>query len=98
MVNGSRTRRFDGSGWSVRRLSTTELAQWAVQFLLRRGEAPSAVQGLGAHSFKATLLSWCAKAGVSPSSRRMLGNHVKPKDRMVVTYSREQLAGPLADL
>ena len=28
----------------------------------------------------------------------MFGNHIKPKDKMVVTYSREQLSAPLADL
>ena len=83
----------DGAGWTKRRMSTSELAEWTVQFLLSRGEQPESVKNLGAHSFKATLLSWCAKAGVSTGSRRMLGNHTKPKDKMVVTYSREQLFG-----
>ena len=68
--------RVDGAGWTKRRMSTSELAEWIVQFLLSRGEQPEFVNNLGAHSFKATMLSWCAKAGVSTGARRMLGNHI----------------------
>ena len=88
----------DGSGWSTRRLSTSELTLWAAKFLISRGGPPEAVARLGAHTFKATMLSWCAKAGVAPKARWILGYHVKPKDRMMVTYSRDQMAGPLLDL
>ena len=49
----------------------------------------------GTHSCKATLLSWAAKAGVKGESRRILGGHARPKDQMVLEYSRDSLAEPL---
>ena len=42
---------------------------------------------------KATALSWMAKAGLSEKARRMLGYHVKPKDKSLIIYSRDALAG-----
>ena len=56
------------------------------------------LENKGTHSCKATLLSWCAKAGVNHTSRRLLGGHAKPKDTSVLEYSRDALAGPLRDL
>ena len=50
------------------------------------------------HSGKATVLSWCAKAGMTKSTRRLLGGHVDHADRGVVTYSRDALAGPMRQL
>lgn len=47
---------------------------------------------MGAHSLKATALSWLAKAMAPEKVRRLLGYHVKPKDRSVVIYSRDALA------
>eukprot|EP00971_Amphidinium_carterae_P315511 6271280-Amphidinium_carterae.1 len=38
----------------------------------------------GTHSMKNTLLSWCAKAGIAEGCHRLLGRHVKPKDRSVL--------------
>ena len=53
---------------------------------------------IGSHPLKATFLSWAAKFGIAPASRRKLGGHVKPKDVTLTTYSRDELAGPLRDL
>lgn len=47
------------------------------------------------HSCKATVLSWMAKAGVDIASRRLLGGHTKPGDRMPLEYSRDAMAAPL---
>ena len=41
---------------------------------------------------KATALSWLAKAMATEKVRRLLGCHVKPKDKSVVIYSRDALA------
>ena len=50
--------------------------------LLKSGGCPDElVLRLSAHSTKATLLSWAAKAGLSNDTRRALGGHAKPKDR-----------------
>ena len=50
------------------------------------------------HSCKATLLSWAAKAGMSRSTRRLLGAHADTRDRSMLEYSRDALAGPLKEL
>lgn len=54
--------------------------------------------GKTSHSLRATLLSWCAKAGLPMATRRVLGGHAKPGDWSVCEYSRDALAGPLAEL
>jgi hypothetical protein len=53
---------------------------------------------VGTHSLKACLLSWAAKAGLSPSDRKLLGNHISKADTSMVSYSRDALAGPLRAL
>ena len=53
------------------------------------------MSNVGAHSMKATALSWMAKAMVSEKLRRLMGYHVKPKDTSLVIYSRDALAGGL---
>ena len=52
----------------------------------------------GTHSCKATLLSWSAKSGMKGELRRILCGHAKPKEQMVLEYSRDSLAAPLAAL
>ena len=56
------------------------------------------IEDFGTHSCKATLLSWLAKAGVSKGTRRMLGGHADIRDRSMLEYSRDALAGPLEEL
>ncbi|CAE7256122.1 unnamed protein product [Symbiodinium sp. CCMP2592] len=81
-------------GWLESSCSTTEARAWLVQILQNAGhaEAPS----LGAHSCKATCLSWAAKYGISKDTRTRLGNH---NDRgSAECYGRDTLAAPLRDL
>ena len=52
----------------------------------------------GAHSLKPTLLSWCAKFGLSLAVRRKLGGHAKARDKAVLAYSRDELAEPIREL
>ena len=47
---------------------------------------------------KATALSWAAKAGLPPGTRRPLGGHVKPGERVPQAYSRDELSAPLRAL
>ncbi|CAK0898636.1 unnamed protein product [Prorocentrum cordatum] len=74
-----------------------------VSAMLRRLLSQAGVPGeeLGdysSHSCKATVLSWLAKAGYSMKSRRLLGGHIKPGERVPIEYSRDALAGPLREV
>ena len=71
---------------------------WLCEMLNRYGVAKEKLTNTGAHSLKATALSWLAKAGVEERIRRVLGYHVKPKDSSVALYSRHALAGSLERL
>ena len=87
-----------GAGWSAGKLQTTEAAMWLCELLHRHGVPKEQLTNVGAHSLKATALSWLSKAGVGEKARRLLGYHVKPKDSSVVLYSRDALAGGLSEL
>ena len=52
----------------------------------------------GAHSLKPTLLSWCAKFGLTLALRRKLGGHAKARDKAVLAYSRDELSEPMREL
>ena len=82
-----------GGGWSMGKLSTTEASMWLCELLHKYGVAKEKLTNVGAHSMKATALSWMAKAGMEPKLRRLMGYHIKPKDTSVVLYSRDAL-GP----
>ena len=46
----------------------------------------------GTHSLKSTLLTYigrCSLVQFSPAERRLMGHHVKPKDKSMLTYSHE---------
>ena len=82
-----------------RRLETSECTIWLREILIRiSGLTSERAGGVGSHSLKATLLSWSAKFGLSAATRRRLGGHVKPKDRSLKEYSRDELAGPMLEL
>jgi hypothetical protein len=84
--------------WTQRPMTTSEGALWMREILVDYGVAADDLKSIGAHSLKATLLSWAAKAGLSMSDRRLLGYHVAPRDRSVVEYSRDEMAAPLRSL
>jgi hypothetical protein len=56
------------------------------------------IKEVGTHSLKATTLSWCAKRGVSPSHRKILGYHLDKEEVSMATYSRDVVAAPLREL
>ena len=84
-----------GGGWSPGKLRTSEASVWLCEILQRYSLGPQNVSNIGAHSLKATALSWMAKAGLPEKTRRFLGYHVKPKDKSLIIYSRDSMAGPL---
>ena len=78
--------------------STSEFARAFRSVLLRNGHSIDELDGIGAHSLKTTLLSWCAKYGVPRETRRILGYHALPGDRSMDAYARAPMAGPLREL
>ena len=75
-----------------------------VSALLRRFiGAPDPIVGQAAevvssHSLKSTALSWCARYGLSPSSRSLLGRHVSSLTETYAIYSRDLACAPVAEL
>ena len=84
--------------WSEVKMSSSEATVTLRQTLLHLGFAKELVDKQASHSLKATLLSWCAKAGVGMDDRRLLGNHIARKDVSVLCYSRDTLSAPLRRL
>ena len=87
-----------GGGWSSAKLSTSEASVWLCEVLKKYSLAPGQLSNVGAHSLKATTLSWMAKYMVPEKVRRLMGYHVKPKDKSVLVYSRDALATGLEAL
>ena len=85
-----------GGGWSQAALGVTPAGEW-LRNLLRHTETVGDIR-LATHSCKATLLSWCSKAGVDHDSRRLLGYHTASSDKSLLVYSRDAMAQPLRAL
>ena len=79
----------DGSA-TVRSLDTDEAGRW-LRTLLFGSPALLGERRVSSHSFKATMLSYAAKRGVSVDVRLMLGYHSTPH-RMALVYARDPAA------
>lgn len=53
---------------------------------------------ISSHSLKATCLSWCAKFGLTPSTRSMLGRHASCINDTFAIYSRDLMVAPAVEL
>ena len=53
---------------------------------------------VSSHSLKATCLSWCAKYGLSPNTRSMLGRHATILGETFAIYSRDLMVAPAVEL
>lgn len=75
-----------------------------VSCMLRRFVgAPEPVPGcqdpvVTSHSLKATTLSWCARYGISPASRSLLGRHTSCLNETFAIYSRDLVCAPVVEL
>ena len=87
-----------GVSFGDRGMSNEEMTMLLRELLVQAGFSPSSVWNIGMHSPKATLLSWCAKYGLSKEVRKDLGGHVPSEDVTVAAYSRDLLAAPLREL
>ena len=87
--------------WATTPMSSTEacgyLQDMVSECLLTMDPAPKVeLKNLGTHSLKTGLLTMAARATLvkfSMAERRILGHHIKPGDRSVLTYSRESYTG-----
>ena len=77
-------------GWETRRTSVAEVTAWIKAFFQN--------EAFTSRSLKPTVLGWAARHGMTRADRRTLGYHVKPKDRQVSIYSRDELSIPLRAL
>ena len=84
----------------LQRGMTSQESSMTLRKLLGLPEPDSAVGGenVSSHSLKATCLSWCAKRGLSPSSRSMLGRHTSVLNETFAIYSRDLMVAPAVEL
>lgn len=66
-------------------LAASEAAEW-LRALLRGTKDANTFRS---HSMKATLLGWCARAGLDKESRAVPGHHCSALDGSEVVYSRQ---------
>ena len=98
VVDGTLVPARSREGWTTASADVTEAGVVLRTLLTKAGLDDSEAARFSTHSCKATLLTWCAKAGIRSEHRRLLGGHSRPKERMVLEYSRDALAGPLSSL
>lgn len=72
-------------------MSASEATYWLREFF---GESLEPIQAhrFGSHTCKTTLLTWagrCVTVAFSPTERRLLGHHLEPNMKSILTYSRE---------
>ena len=58
----------------------------------------SGFEVVSSHSLKATLLAWCARFGLSPQTRSMLGRHSSCLAETFAIYSRDLVCAPVVEL
>ena len=78
-------------------MKTSDVAATLRVFVMKTGFGGNPL-AFGAHSAKATLLSWAAKFSMHVEDRRLLGGHTDPNTKSALEFSRDALAGPLRSL
>ena len=82
-----------GGGWSQAQLNVTPAGEW-LRNLLKHTATVGNIR-VATHSCKATLLAWCARAGVPHDARKLLGYHSSSSDQSMLVYSRDAMSQPL---
>ena len=77
-------------GWETRLAYVAEVTAWIKAFFEN--------EAFTSRPLKLTVLGWAARHGMTRADRRTLRYHVKPKDRQVSIYSRDELSIPLRAL
>jgi hypothetical protein len=79
-------------------LPSNQAGQWIRSILAQAGLFKHTDKKITSHGFKATLLSWCAKFGVSKEHRSILGYHIQDTQQSMLHYSRDEQSAPLRSL
>ena len=77
--------------WTESPMSASEATCWLREFLSDEISPVDSLQ-YGSHSCKTTVLTWagrCTQVQFSPVERRLLGHHMEPGLKSVLTYSRD---------
>ena len=82
-----------GGGWSQAQLNVTPAGEW-LRNLLKNTATVGNIR-VATHSCKATMLAWCARAGVPHDVRKLLGYHSSSSDQSMLVYSRDAMSQPL---
>ena len=77
--------------WLSRAMTTAEATAHLRDYLVSMEVPVFEANKYTSHSLKATALSWLAKYGVDVETRRLMGHHLHPTLKSVVTYSRDTL-------
>ena len=90
--------RGDPGLFMERGLKASEVSTMVRKFT-RSPEPPvPAGELVSSHSLKATTLSWCARFGLSPAVRSLLGRHASSLNETYAIYSRDLACAPVAEL
>lgn len=83
-----------GGGWTKVPITCEIAGDW-LRALIKDVPRPKTATRVATHSCKSSLLSMCAKYGLEPAARRMLGYHSAGKDKSMIVYSRDAMAWPV---
>ena len=83
-----------GGGWTKIPVSCEVAGDW-LRASLKDVPAKTTAVRIATHSCKSAVLSMCAKYGMEPSARRLLGYHSAGKDKSMLTYSRDAMSWPI---
>ena len=89
---------LENGGWGASPMCSAEATEWLRELLTGAGFGLDEVAARATHSFKATLLSWCAKFGISKPHRKILGYHLDSEDTTMAMYGRDNCAPAVRDL
>eukprot|EP00439_Symbiodinium_sp_Y106_P029669 s9380_g3.t1 len=84
---------LDSKGsWGEVAMDAAQATFFLQEFLMKAGIEQAEAMKRSSHSLKATLTTWasrCPTVAFSRAEQRLLGHHMKPKDRSPLTYSRQ---------
>lgn len=82
-----------------RGLKSSEVSELLRKFIGSPDPVPGAdSEVVSSHSLKSTALSWCARFGISPASRSLLGRHASCLNETYAIYSRDLVCSPVVEL
>ena len=81
-----------------RGLRASEVSSMIRKFICSPEPPTPSGELVSSHSLKATALSWCARYGLSPAVRSLLGRHASSLNETYAIYSRDLVCSPVAEL